>query len=453
MRCATSHACWLVSSALALFAMLPPAPSAAEPRRLADSTIVDSWTLPSGLRVVTRHVPMAEAVAIAVCYPSGTDRDPEQREGLSSLLAEVAFTAPAGTVPERTRAEMDLLRPQGWMVKVTRRFTQLIENASYTNFPGVLHQVCERLRGVTVTEPALKDAVAQVRGELSANYDGRPERALHYLAGELSGGTTFEGALRYGSGAGLDRITARDAQQFLGDRFTPSSAVLSIAGNLKDYDVRRMLDHELSQLPGGDPAPPVRWGTLRSAQASLSRGDLTEPRGVFAVLAPELNPTDHPGFYRFCLLFGSYCRGRWGDPEPPLTTRFQYSLGDDPELARYYPPVTVGAHLSLEDEVRLTLAEYVMAPADSVSRQRLIRGVAWILGGPMPRETLLRARKDPATLSALCSNMAARAIYGDDGFWTEYLRRFETAPDEEPRWSAWFLEPKHQVQLLFTPAR
>ena len=35
----------------------------------------------------------------------------------------------------------------------------------------------------------------------------------------------------------------------------------------------------------------------------------------------------------------------------------------------------------------------------------------------------------------------------------EVLRRFETGSLDASLWSAWFLKPEHQVQLLFTPAR
>jgi hypothetical protein len=434
-------------------ALAAASPAHAQAMRLADSTLAESWTLACGLKVVTRHVPRAGAVAITVCYPAGTDRDQEGREGLSALLAEVAFTAPAGTAPERRREEMDEIRPMGWVVKVTRRFTQLTENASHATFPGVLHQVCERMRGVTVTQSVLDAATAQVRRELATNYNDRPDRALYYLAGELSGGASFEAALRRGSGAGLQRLAARDVQRFLGDRFSPSAAVLSIAGNLQGYDVRRMLEYELGSLAAGDPAPPVSWGTLSSAQASIGRNDLPEPRGVIGVLSPNLDDPRHPGFYRFAVIFGSFCASRWGPPDPPLTTRFQYSLTDDPELARYYPPIVVGQTRTLEEELRLTLADFMLAAPDSQTQTKLAGGVAWLVGGPLPRDLVLRMRQDPATLTALGSNLAARALYGDDEFWSTYRRRFESDPLDFGAVSQWFTDPEHHVQLLFTPER
>jgi hypothetical protein len=441
----------LLGSACLLALLAAAAPAAADPVHLADSTVVDAWTLPGGLRVVTRHIPGATSVVITVCYPTGTDGDPANREGLSSLVGEVAFLSPAGTMPERSRSEMDQIRPNGWMIRVARRFTQLTEIASTGNFPGVLHQVCERMRGVTVTESALRAAIEQVKSELHTNYEARPERSLHYLAGELSNGTSFDGALRFGSGDGLRGLTAREAQELVAERLRPGSAVLCIVGNVRGYDLHKILDHELGALPAAEPSPDLRWGSLNSAQASVARSDIQVPIGVVGVLAPPLSDPAHPGFYRFAVLFGSFCTGRWGTPEPPLTTRFNYSLGDDPEIARYFPPLTGDS--GLEEEFRLTLGEFVTGIPDTVGHQRVVSSVDWLLGGPLPRELRQRMQKDPATLNALCSNMAARTLYGNDEFWAEYRRRFATEPVNIELWSAWFLKPEHQVRLAFTPGR
>src|SRR5437867_4132460 len=79
------------------------AASRVAPDTLADSTVVESWTLDNGLAVSTRHVPDAQAVAITLGFAIGTDDDPGDREGLALVLDELVFMSAAGNVPARTR--------------------------------------------------------------------------------------------------------------------------------------------------------------------------------------------------------------------------------------------------------------------------------------------------------------------------------------------------------------
>ncbi|MBK7369815.1 MAG: insulinase family protein [Candidatus Eisenbacteria bacterium] len=115
---------------------------------LPDSTMFDGWKLANGLEVRARHVPGASGVAIVVAYRAGSSYEPPAREGMAQLLAELQFHAPAGDIPERSREEMASLRPLGWGVQVNERLATLTEIAAPDRFPGVLHQVATRMRGV-----------------------------------------------------------------------------------------------------------------------------------------------------------------------------------------------------------------------------------------------------------------------------------------------------------------
>ena len=45
--------------------------------------------------------------------------------------------------------------------------------------------------------------------------------------------------------------------------------------------------------------------------------------------------TLQPQFYMSLLVLGSQVKAQWGSPEPPLGSRFQYSLLDDPDVVRF----------------------------------------------------------------------------------------------------------------------
>ena len=160
---------------LALPMLVPArARAGAGPDTLADSTWVERWTLKNGLDVTVHHIPRCNSVAVIAAWRVGRDQDPRDRDVMADLLSEVLFTAAAGDVPERSREEMNDLRPQGWNLQVTPRFTLLSELSPPAQFPGVLRQVATRMRGLTVTDSTLALARRQVVRDLGERYFGSP---------------------------------------------------------------------------------------------------------------------------------------------------------------------------------------------------------------------------------------------------------------------------------------
>jgi hypothetical protein len=170
---------------IALTAVLTLAPAVAfAERELADGTVADQWTLANGLKVVTRHVPGADAVAIVVAYPNGRDSDPAGQEGLSALMAEAAFSAAAGEIPARTHAELESQRPVGWNVQTERHRTEFAEMATPEQFPGVLHQVATRMRSVKLTDDVVSRAREALRERQRALIDGDIGAELYLELGQ-----------------------------------------------------------------------------------------------------------------------------------------------------------------------------------------------------------------------------------------------------------------------------
>ena len=442
----------LVAVASLLLVRVPAATAA--PEVLPDSNTVEQWTLANGLRVTTRHIPGAQAVAITIGYGSGTAADPAGREGLAWLLGEVQFMGAAGGVPERTRFELDGLRPLGWGMKVLPRATMFIELASPQQFPGVLHQSLLRLRGVKVTPALIKSALGSVRADLSGLYRTDPNSVVYALPRELAAGADAAAIGRLATASGLGALTQRDVERLLRERFVPANAVLSLAGDLKGIDLHAFLERECAGLPGGR-APAAATIRLQPAAATWRLPGLAAGAGVVAVIAPEVTDADHPEFYLAMLLMGSRARSLWGAQVPPLSSRFKFSLFDDPDLVRFYPPMDpeqgdttwVAARL---EEVIDPMARTVLPP-DVVDG--LKRGVYWMLGGPMMPDMQVQSRTDTAVLANLTSSMAMRALWQPESFWADYRRRFgsiQTVPLDA--WTRYAIQRSHQVRLAMPAA-
>ncbi len=421
------------------------------PRTLEDSTVVESWSLPNGLRVVTRHVPNAGSVAITVCYRTGTSQDPPGKEGLASLLAEVDFMSPAGPLPERTREEMASLRPLGWNLKVTRNHTELSEIGSRRQFPGMIHQVAQRMRGVTVTPESFRRSVATVSHDLADTYSGRPDLALHHSLGEWAAGRTHQEILRYGSGKGLRAISAKEIQERLRALYVPARATLGIAGDLSGVDVHRLLEQEFAGIPAGTPSPDTPRGSPRAGSFVMPKPSGAPALGAIGITAPALTDSLHPSFYLNVLVLGSAILSQWGPPTTPLSSRFQYSILDEPDLVRFYPTLSdsTADSLSLVQDFNLSIGEVSRMTMNQEAYDRVREGVTWLLGGPLTPDLLRRMKSDPAVMYSLSSSMAAREMLGGDAFWTAYRRHFEEDPDPGLiRWLEYFVTRDHQVILL-----
>jgi len=451
----TSTGLPIAALALALAAACPGnAGAEVGPVVLPDSTVIENWALPNGLRVVTRHIPRCGAVSITLAYPFGSADDPPGREGLAALLAELAYTAGTSDAPERTRGEMFDLRPAGWNLLVSPHVTQLSELAAVEQFPGVLHQVAVRMRGVNVTPAGLRTSLSTVRADLDTNYRVAGGRVLYYGTREWAAGGGEGRIARYASGVGLKGLGVKEVRQRLRREFVPANAVLSIAGNLATVRARELVRNEFGSIPAGEPLPPGPPARLDSASCVVARPGIPQPTGVLGVLAPALADSSHPAFLMQLLVIGGHCRKRWGPPGPPLTSRFQYSVLDDPEIVRFYPPVaptdTLPAALASELINTLTVIGSMIIPPSVY--QAVWIGVDWLLGGPMPRDIEQRILTDGGALHSLGSGMATRELWGGEPFWSEYRRRFREAI-ENPYvgWYDALVTPTHQVRMLFVP--
>lgn len=440
-----------VLAALILFALAAPARSAPLP----DSTLADAWRLDNGLEVRTRHIPGAKGVAVTLAFRAGSGYEPAGLEGLSELLAELEFMGAAGDVPERTRAEMASLRPLGWETRQGARLVRFTEIGTVAQLPGVLQQFAARLAGVKVTDEALKQALAQVRRDAGSRLFGDPADVLYWRAGAFAQGLNDEQLVRRASMPGLSKLGSKDIAARLHDWYQPGNASLALAGDLSGVDVHAVVGALFGKLPGGPALPDTVEVRLRGSKRTQPWKDLAAPVGVVAIAGPPLTDSLHAGFFLGMLVTGAGFNTSWGAPTPPLTARFQYSLLDEPELLRFYPPVRADATdpdlLAGAVYEQLQVVGGQMVTGGILSRVR--KSVRWLLGAELPHEVLNRFRADPGEMGTLSSGMATRALWMGDAFWTGYLARFDRLALGQSNFYDWLADAKHQTVLLLTPAK
>jgi len=435
-----------------LFAAAPPR---ARAETLPDSTVRASWRLENGLLVRTLHVPGAAAVAITLAVRAGSGYEPAGLEGLSELLAEVQFTAPAGDLPERTRAEMSSLRPLGWETRPGSRLMRFTEIASRQQFPGVLQQVARRLAGVSPRDADVQRALADVRRDIGRRLFGEPADVLYWRAAAMARGLDDAAIVRLASLEGVAKLGAKGVTPWLKRWYHAGNASLGIAGDLSGVDVRALVNSLFAPLPGGTANPDTVQVRLRGGQRSVPWKDLEAPIGVVAAAGPALTDSLHPGFYLGMLITGPALAHSWGAPKEPLRSRFQYSILDEPELVRFYPPVPP------EDREPAHLAGTLNSGLDAIAAQsvtgpmldRMRRTVRWLLGAELPADVSARLKKEAGGLGTISTGLATRALWMGDEFWGDYLARFDGALIGHMYFYSNLSSAERQTTLLLTPRR
>ena len=429
--------------------------SAARSATFPDSTAREGWRLPNGLEVRTVHVPEAAGVAVTVAYRAGWGYEPAALEGLSELLAEVHAMSAVGEVPERTRDDMASLRPLGWETRTNARLARVTEIVTRQQLPGVLQEAARRMAGVTVTDAGVRAALASVRRDIGRRYFGPVSDVLYWRASALARGFNDERLVRHAGLHALDRLGVRDVAPWLQRWYHAGNASLALVGNLDGVDVRALTTSLFGPLAGGTALPDTVQVRLHGAKRAVPWKGLASPVGAIAVTSPALTDSLHPAFYLGMLVTGPAVTNAWGPPSPPLQTRFQYSLFDEPELVRFYPPVRGDANDP--DLVAGALYEMlVVVGGQNVMAHilnRLKRSVSWLVGGELPTELRLRLRSDPAGLGTLSSGVASRALWMGDPFWQDYVARFDRLLVGHSYFYEWISKPEHQSTLLLTPPR
>lgn len=429
----------------------PPATAANDQRiALRDSTTIEAFTLSNGLRVVTRHVPLSGAIAITIAFDRGERDDPENRAGLARLLGKLRYFAATDIELARTREHMQRTRPAGWDLQVATRTTRMSEVATLGQFPGIVHQMAARLRGVRVDEAVLRSTIASVREDLAACYGDSVPLAVVFRTRALAEGLDEEAVRRRASGAGIEGIRLREVQELLARQGT-RQAVLSLAGDMKAFPMRRLLENEFGSIPASAPLPPPEPRRLVSAKASSALPAARRRITSVGILAPALHDTLHPEFYAAALRLGGFMLGEMGRPGPSLSGRFYFQPFDDPELALFYPESE--GDVSDAEAFRGSVTEGFFVPMSPEMALSLHRGVDWMLGGPLVTDLLVQSRGGGPILLTLSSTAAIRALWGDETFWSRYRERFFLAfePVERADWKEYFLNPSRRVDLQLAP--
>ena len=245
----------------------PALQPAASPDRVAEALAdrplfgATTWTLPNGLRVVHAESRRVPVVAHYLFYGAGGGEDPAGRSGVAHFLEHMMFKGSRNVAPGAL--SLAVAREGGQDNAFTSRdVTAYFQHVEASRLPLVMRMEADRFAAPLIPADTLEPERDVILEERRLRTDSNP-RARFYEAFEASlwGPQHWHGRPIIGWENEIRAISREDLLGFYRDRYAPANAVLVVAGDAREAEVRRLADEFYAPVParphrGRDRGPP-----------------------------------------------------------------------------------------------------------------------------------------------------------------------------------------------------
>lgn len=194
--------------------------------------------LKSGLWLVGEHSPAAQSLAMTMLLPAGVTAEPDDRQGVSTMLAEMIGRGAGGKTARQHSDALDLLgvqRDTGVETHHLRLAATMIGDKFDDALPLLLDMVAAPNLAADTLEPS-RDLCLQ---DIDALDDEPQERVMLELRRRHY--PMPMGRSPLGERADLEAMTLDDVRSFHRAAFVPQGAVLAVAGRFEwDQVVQRV---------------------------------------------------------------------------------------------------------------------------------------------------------------------------------------------------------------------
>ena len=224
-------------------AVLPASPDRAA-EALADRPLFGAtmWTLPNGLRVVHAESRRVPVVAHYLFYGAGGGEDPAGRSGVAHFLEHMMFKGSRNVAPGAL--SLAVAREGGQDNAFTSRdVTAYFQHVEASRLPLVMRMEADRFAAPLFPADTLEPERGVILEERRLRTDSSP-RARFWEAFEaaLWGPQHWHGRPIIGWEPEIRAISRDDLLGFYSARYAPANAVLLVAGDAREAEVRRLAD-------------------------------------------------------------------------------------------------------------------------------------------------------------------------------------------------------------------
>jgi predicted Zn-dependent peptidase len=229
-------------------------------------TPIEQFTLNNGLRVVLNEDHSVPVVSVAVYYDVGSRNERTGRTGFAHLFEHMMFQG-SENVPKAGHFQY-ISNAGGTMNGTTSsERTNYFETLPANQLPLALWLESDRMRSLAVTQDNLDNQREAVKEEKRLRYDNQPYVNGFLRLFEMSFKNPANAHSTIGSMEDLDAATVEDIREFFRIYYAPNNAVLSVAGDFDEHEIRELIDKYFVDIPAQSVPPPA---------------DVSEPEGVAA---------------------------------------------------------------------------------------------------------------------------------------------------------------------------
>jgi zinc protease len=225
-------------------------------------------TLPNGLRILVAPDRSTSFVAVAVVYDVGFRSEPEGRTGFAHLFEHLMFQ---GSAHVAKIEHMRLLQGAGGVLNGHTRsdITAYYEALPSGGLELALWLEADRMAALALNDENLRNQISVVEEEIKVNVLNQPYGGFPWIPLPDLAFDTYPNAHNgYGDFAHLEQATLDDAAEFYRRYYSPSNAVLVVAGDCDAGAVVELADRHFGRI-AKRPAP---------RHASFAEPRLTRPR-------------------------------------------------------------------------------------------------------------------------------------------------------------------------------
>lgn len=327
---------------LAILAFVPLSAHAVEVETVNVGNGVEAWY------AANKTLPVVHA--ILSFEGAGYASDPEDKRGLAQLAATLLFegaaTYDALAFQEALESKAITIDAAVSADRMTVAIHSLKENAEFAGSMAEFALTQPRLDEVDVTRIKAAQIAALQRASESPAYRASRQFAERAFAGHPYANPAM------GEATGIERITAEDVRRFAQTYLTSGNLKISVAGDVDDDSVKKMLGSLVEALPKNETgAVDVATTSIRT-QGSFSDDSVSVPQTTVLFAAPGIRRND-PDFYAAYVLMQAVGGGG-------LTSRLTKEIrqnrglvyGVDAGLEEYRGAVLLNGSLSTRNATR-----------------------------------------------------------------------------------------------------
>jgi predicted Zn-dependent peptidase len=230
--------------------------------------------LKNGLRVIISPDRAAPVVSVAVAYNVGSRNERKGRTGFAHLFEHLMFKG-SENVADGELAGLIENNGGSHNGQTDKDHTIYFEQVPSNQLDMVLFLEADRMRAPAITQVNVDNQREAVKEERRLRVDNQPYGKTSETIAELAFENFANEHSIIGSMADLDAASLADFAEFFEMYYSPSNAVIAIAGDIDEKTTLAKVRKYFEDIPAGPPTP--RLDTAEPPQKEERRVELKDP--------------------------------------------------------------------------------------------------------------------------------------------------------------------------------